>query len=422
MKTNLLFFRAANPINMLRNTLQSFALALQNIRTNLFHTFLSVLGIVIGVAALVATFSLIDGLEKFARDQLSAKTSVNALVVETETNKTINNLSVRKDTFQIIGYEQFVKFRANNSRIQRANLDNSFNREIQVAGRDSSIGAMIRCVAEHPWGDTIITHGQSFPANAFSGREPVAVVNTQLAKLIAADLNGAVGQSFTALGHTFRIAGVAKSSQDDAPPVAFVPISLLSHSDLYKSPPRMLVVANQPEDVPPLKEQLQTWLKNEFGEKNDDFQVIGQDFWVDEAAKGFLIFRIIMGFIIGISVVVGGVGVMNVLLISVNERTAEIGLRKAVGAKKGDIRRLFLAESITVSAFGSFIGLLFGAGFAMAAMPIIRLFADVPFNAVLTWNTFFIICTVAVLVGIIFGTYPAVKAARLDPVEALRRE
>ncbi|HAD13104.1 MAG TPA: macrolide ABC transporter permease, partial [Saprospirales bacterium] len=75
---------------MIRNTLQSFALALQNIRSNLFHTLLSVLGIVIGVAALVATFSLIDGLEKFARDQIASNTSVNALVVQTQTDKMIN--------------------------------------------------------------------------------------------------------------------------------------------------------------------------------------------------------------------------------------------------------------------------------------------------------------------------------------------
>ena len=409
---------------MLRNTFQSFALALQNIRANLFHTFLSVLGIVIGVAALVATFSLIDGLEKFARDQLSANTSINAIVVQTETEKVINNLSVRKDTFQVIDYERYARFRASIPNVKRANLDNSFNREIQVTGRDSSIGAMIRCMAEHPWGDTIITHGQSFPATAFSGREPVAVVNTQLAKLIApsGDLNQVLGQTFVALGHTLRIVGVAKSKKEDAPPSAFIPISLLSNADIYRSPPRMLLEVAKTEDVPLLKEQAQAWVKREFGERSNDFQVISQDFWVDEAAKGFLIFRIIMGLIIGISVVVGGVGVMNVLLISVNERTAEIGLRKAVGAKKGDIRRLFLAESITVSAFGSFIGLVFGASFALATMPIIRLFADVPFNAVLTWNTFFIICTVAVLIGIIFGTYPAVKASRLDPVEALRRE
>jgi putative ABC transport system permease protein len=197
---------------------------------------------------------------------------------------------------------------------------------------------------------------------------------------------------------------------------------LLSAADLRRSPPSMIIEVAKTEDVPRVKEQVQAWINTEYGAQNNDFKVFSRDFWIDQTAKGFLLFRVIMGMIIGISVVVGGVGVMNVLLISVNERTAEIGLRKAVGAKKGDIRRLFLAESITVSAFGSMVGLLFGAGFAMLAIPVIRFFADVPFSAVLTWNTFFIICVVAVFVGIIFGTYPAVKAARLDPVEALRRE
>ena len=409
---------------MLRNTLQSFALAIQNIRANLFHTFLSVLGIIIGVAALVATFSLIDGLEKFAREQIATQTSVNAIVVNTETDKYINNLSVRKDTFQVIDYERYARFRANAPLVKRASLHNSYNREIKVIGRDSAMGAMIQCIGEKPPSDTILTHGQLFSPTAFSGREPVAVVNTQLAKLIAGkeDLNAALGQSFVALGHTLRIVGVVKDKKKESPPMAFMPISLLSNEDLHRSPPSMLFEVAKTEDVPVLKAQLEDWLKKEFGEQNKDFKVLSQDFWIEETAKGFLIFRIIMGLIIGLSVLVGGVGVMNVLLISVNERTAEIGLRKAVGAKKGDIRRLFLAESITVSAFGSLVGLLLGAGFAMAAIPIIRFFADVPFSAVLTWNTFFIIASVAIIIGIIFGTYPAIKAARLDPVEALRRE
>ncbi len=409
---------------MLRNLLQSFALAFQNIRTNLFHTFLSVLGIVIGVAALVATFSLIDGLEKFAREQIANKTSVNAILVSTETDKYINNLSVRKDTFQVLDYERFAQFRAKTPQITRANLNTSFNREIRVAGKDSTIGAMIECIAEKPWGDTIIAQGQNFSATSFSNREPVAVVNGVLAKLVSGsdDQNQALGKTFSALGHELRIIGVSKSKNQEAPPIAFIPISLLSNADLHKSPPTMVLGVAKTEEVPPLKTQVEAWIKAEYGEQQNDFSVQSQDYWIGQTAKGFLIFRIIMGMVIGISVVVGGVGVMNVLLISVNERTAEIGLRKAVGAKKGDIRRLFLAESITVSAFGSFIGLILGASFAMAAIPIIRFFADVPFSAVLTWNTFFVICVVAVIIGVLFGTYPAVKAARLDPVEALRRE
>jgi putative ABC transport system permease protein len=409
---------------MLRNFLQSFGLAIQNIRSNLFHTFLSVLGIVIGVAALVATFSLIDGLEKFAREQISSQTSINMLAVVTETDKVVNNLPVRKDTFEVFDYEKFVRLKAELPLVIKANMNTTFNREIQVAGRDTALGARISAVADRPWGDTMITHGQIFSETAFSNHQPEAVVNTKLAKMIAGsdDLNQAIGQSFTALGHTLRIVGVSKDKNDDVPPVAFVPLSLLRKSDLYKSPPSLTMEMAKTEDVKVVKGQVETWIKQEFGPQNTDFHVYSQEHWADQASKGFLIFRVVMGMIIGISVVVGGIGVMNVLLISVTERTAEIGLRKALGAKKGDIKRLFLAESITVSAFGSFLGLLFGIGFAKIAIPIIRFFADVPFSAVLTWNTFMVISSVAVLIGIIFGTYPAVKAARLDPVEALRRE
>ena len=409
---------------MLRNTLQSFALALQNIRANLFHTLLSVLGIIIGVAALVATFSLIDGLEKFAREQIASQTSVNAIVVTTETDKFINNLSVRKDTFQVIDYDRFAQFRATTSLVTRASLHTSFNREIQVSGKDSTLGAMIQCIVEKPPGDTSLTHGQLFSNTAFSGREPVAMVNTHLARLIVGSdsLSTVLGKSFTALGQNLRIIGILKDKKGDVPPTAYIPISLLSVQDLHRSPPTLLFEVAKTEDVPVLKVQIESWIKQEYGDQNKDFTVVSQDFWIDQTAKGCLIFRIIMGLIIGLSVLVGGVGVMNVLLISVNERTAEIGLRKAVGAKKGDIRRLFLAESITVSAFGSMVGLVLGAGFAMAAIPIIRFFADVPFSAVLTWNTFFVIASVAILIGVIFGTYPAIKAAKLDPVEALRRE
>ncbi len=409
---------------MIRNTLQSFALALQNIRSNLFHTLLSVLGIVIGVAALVATFSLIDGLEKFARDQIASNTSVNALVVQTQTDKMINNLSVRKDTFQIIDYDRYAKFRATAPYVIRASLSNDFTREIKVSNRDSSLGAMLRCIGEKPPSDTILTHGVLFSSDAFSARKPEAVVNTHLAKLISGDqpLESILNQQITALGHTLQIVGIVKDKKPDVPPVAYLPISLLSLKDLHRSPPTLLFEVGKTEEVPLLKTEVEQWLKREYPEQQSDFTVVSQDFWIDQTAKGFLIFRIIMGLIIGISVVVGGVGVMNVLLISVNERTPEIGLRKAVGAKKGDIRRLFLAESITVSAFGSMVGLLLGAGFALAAIPIIRFFADVPFSAVLTWNTFLIICIVAVIIGIIFGTYPAMKAAKMDPVEALRHE
>ncbi|HRF38958.1 MAG TPA: FtsX-like permease family protein, partial [Saprospiraceae bacterium] len=120
---------------------------------------------------------------------------------------------------------------------------------------------------------------------------------------------------------------------------------------------------------------------------------------------------------------VGGIGIMNVLLISVSERTAEIGIRKALGAKRRDILRLFLSESVAISLLGSFLGLLLGMLGAAVAVAIVGMVLKGPqFEAAYTFQTLLIIVAVALLVGIVFGTYPAIKASRLDPVEAMRRE
>jgi putative ABC transport system permease protein len=175
-------------------------------------------------------------------------------------------------------------------------------------------------------------------------------------------------------------------------------------------------------DIEPAKISLQAQLKKEFGDHAADLEVVTNDVRLQQAERGFRLFRVIMGLIVGISVVVGGIGVMNVLLISVTQRTSEIGVRKAMGAKRKDILLQFLTESITISSFGSFCGLLLGIFGTMGAIPLIRALTKIPFQASYTWNTIGVVAILALLVGVIFGTYPALRASRLDPVEAMRRE
>ncbi|MEM6816344.1 MAG: FtsX-like permease family protein, partial [Bacteroidota bacterium] len=203
---------------------------------------------------------------------------------------------------------------------------------------------------------------------------------------------------------------------------AFMPITLLDSRTLKANPPRMLIKANNVEEVPDIEKKLQKRLKEAFGEQSADFSVVTNGARVEQANRGFLVFRLIMGLIVGISVLVGGIGVMNVLLISVTERTKEIGIRKAIGAKKKDIVIQFLAESITISGFGSLLGLIVGVLGTVVIIPIVKAITEAPFQAAFTLNTLLIISIVALVVGVVFGTYPALRASKLDPVEAIRRE
>lgn len=409
---------------MLKKVFVSVALAFQNIRANLFHTLLSVLGIVIGVAALVVILSLIDGLEKYAQDQISKTTSLNMVLVQPVQYKEINQLAIKKDSLQILDYEQYNHLTAALKDYGKTALSASITTEIKVSGKAEPLGVVIRGISSNAVSDTALLAGSMLTTESIARREPLVVINETLARqLIAPDsLANALGQSVQFRTHALRIIGILKNNADEAPPTAAIPITVLSRQELLQAPPSAMFEANSVEQVAGLKTQIQTWLKANYTRGESDFKVLTQEYRAGQATEGFQIFRLIMGLIVGVSVLVGGIGVMNVLLISVTERTPEIGLRKAVGAKKSDILQQFLFESITISAFGSFIGLILGILSTMAFVAIVKMFRKLPFEAAYTGNTFLVIAVVAVVVGVVFGTYPAMKAARLDPVEAIRRE
>lgn len=401
----------------------SFVEAIESIRSNFFHTFLSILGIVIGVAALVAILSLIDGMERYAKEQISSTTDLKNVVILTETHRVINNIRVKKDSFGYLQYPDLTELQRELKDEAKALLFSERNAALQPAGSTTPVAAVVTGIAPDLPATEVLKVGRKFsPAEQANGAK-VAIVSAQLAQLLAkkGTVDQLIGQEIQHQQQTYTIIGALKPGKTPAPTL-FVPISSLSAGSLAQSPPTCILEVNAVEEVPKIKSATEAWLKKHFPNKHQDFQVMSNEFRVDQVAKGFLLFRIVMGMIVGISVLVGGIGVMNVLLISVTERTREIGVRKALGAKKRDIMRLFLSESITVSFLGSLMGLGLGILGTSIFVPIIKAITNAPFQAAYTWNTLIVIVVIALLIGVIFGTFPAVKAARLNPVDAIRHE
>lgn len=408
---------------MLKKLRFSFAQALDSIRSNFFHTFLSILGIVIGVAALVAILSLIDGMEKYAREQISNTTDLKSIMIRTETHKMVNNIRIKKDTFPYVNFESLNDMQEMLGDKATAYLISQQASELTMKDKPNPFGAMVSGIAPDFPESEELAFGQKFSDEDYINKNNVAILDYELAKQINGEKNhDQLLNKFIHYHDTdFKIIGVLKEGKSPTPSL-FIPITHIPESTLQQSPPLCLIEAKSVEDVPALKTQLESYLAEHHNNWKDDFQIMTNEFRVDQVAKGFLLFRIVMGMIVGISVLVGGIGVMNVLLISVTERTPEIGLRKAMGANRRDIMQLFLSESITISLFGSLLGLVFGMLGTMLMVAIIKAIVETPFQAAYTWNTLMIIIVIAILIGVIFGTYPAMKAARLDPVEAIRRE
>lgn len=406
---------------MLRKIFHSFALAFANIRSNLFHTLLSVLGIVIGVAALVSILSLIDGMEKFARDQISSTTSLNGILIQSEVFKTVNDIRLKKDSVDVFSYEEYTNLMSKLSRPIKSYIRSSSSREVVYSPTGAKIGVNVLATSSSLQPGIENPQRDIFTDLDVEEKKPFVLVNSAFVKAVQGKADHEViGKEIIFNEKLFVIKGVLSAKRES--PQLYYPITLMSENELQATPPDLIVEVEKTEDVLLLKEEINTWLKANFENAATDFRVLTNDYRLEQATKGFLLFRVIMGLIVGISVVVGGIGVMNVLVISVTERTAEIGLRKAAGANRRDIILLFLTESITVSAFGSALGLITGVLGTMLIIPIIKAITDVHFQTAYTWNTFIIISIISVLVGVIFGTYPAIRASRLDPVEAIRHE
>jgi len=204
-------------------------------------------------------------------------------------------------------------------------------------------------------------------------------------------------------------------------PLAFADSAIMSLGP--RPAPVMLLKAARVEDVDSVRNRVASWLARRYGtDWKDKVRVGTRADRLAQIQQGMLVFKVFMGAITGISLLVGGIGIMNILLASVAERTREIGVRKTTGARRRDILWQFLAESIAITSSGSVLGIALGLVGAFGVTAIMRSRTEATVYAAFTWGTVFVAVGAAVAVGITFGMYPALRAARLSPIDAIRHE
>lgn len=399
------------------------SVAVQTLRANPLHILLSTLGLVIGVASLVAILSLGDGLEQYGRNQISTTTSLEAIMVVPKKRDWIDGVSIARDSVATLSLNDANTLAALLSDSADVVMKRRANVAIGIPDDTLRTGAYLDAmqpVASNAVQDRMVA-GRFFDDADMASDAPVVVLSSTLATRLAREDTtvSLVGRTITVDTLRAEVIGVMEAGPAA---VVFGPYTTWAKRVPKAEPPDLLVRAHQVEHVPVLKKRIEGWMDANVAGGSDAFNIVTNRARVAQVQQGVRLFKIIMGLITGIAVLVGGIGVMNVLLIAITERTKEIGIRKATGARRSDIVWQFLAESVVISLTGSLIGLLLGLATVAIAIPIIKQMGEVPFEVAFSWGSLGVIIAVAVAVGVGFGTYPAWRASRLSPVDAIRHE
>ena len=400
---------------------ESFLMAWASLIANKLRSLLTMLGIIIGVAAVIALVSIGNGVKQDIEDSISSLGS-NLLVVLPGAPRTPGARSSQGSmkSLKISDYEAIAKLEGVKAASPMTNgsyvvIYQNKNWTTSVAGVNANFQDV------NNW---TMTSGRFFSDKNVQNRERVAVVGQTVVKNLFAD-EDPVGKEIRVKNIPFRVIGVLKSKgngtmgndQDDTVLIPYTTsMERVEGIDYLRM---VYVVAKDDEGIDRLQADIENLLRVRHNIKDtnlDDFNIQNMKSIMETVAQTTGTFTLFLGAVAAISLVVGGIGIMNIMLVSVTERTREIGVRKALGATYSVIVTQFLIEAVVISLIGGFIGIAFGIG----ASKVIGMVSGM--STIVSVPTIIMSFAFSMAIGLIFGIYPARKAAKLNPIDALHYE
>jgi len=397
--------------------LEILKMAFESLLANKTRTILSMLGIVIGVSTVIAVFAIGQGAQKAVDEQFQGLSANSILIMSNRGKESTGSSKLKTSDGKII--LEKAKYISKATAIIFSNASASFGKEtgsFAVMGIDENYFSMSNLEIEK---------GRFFTQEDVKNTEKFVILGSDIVEKLFIDTENTIGQTITVAGKKLSVIGTAKEtgksmgrmSVDEA---IFIPQTTALKNIIGKNSFVMInTTASDVDNIKLATEELTTILREEHKLRDgqeDDFRIMDAGSMVGAAQEAAKLMTFVLTAVAAIVLLVSGIGIMNVMFVTVAERTKEIGIAKAIGGKQADILSQFLMESIILSMMGGMIGVLIG----LSLIPLVSKFNLITIT--FTWIGSLIGFSFSVLVGIFFGFYPALKASRLDPVDALRSE